>query len=335
MGENKPLLVLGCGKSLAKYPFNLYQNIDTLGMNNAYRYWHKIGWYPTYYCCLDKMVSRYFYNDIKKLIKNREKYGIKKFFLSEVFAKMCPKYRNFPGIYYINQLNYSHIKGFSGDSQVTTGSFSVRFGIFLGYQKIYLLGIDAYYKPINIDWVNSITDSNMILKKTVDPEPDYFFIGYRQKGDHFHLPPQRRWKNRYNHLSTFKKINQEFNQNKSKIVINSSPDSMLHKANILPYQQLPSKYTNITKDSTKNLVQNKSLTKNNTTSLKKSDKKQSDKKITKKSDKKKSDKKKSDKKKSDKKITKKLDKKKKKSNKNKSGKSVVFRKETYLSYKTK
>ncbi len=51
-----PLLVLGNGPSLKG--FDLHRaGMATIGMNAAYRYWHKINFRPTYYACLDLVVG--------------------------------------------------------------------------------------------------------------------------------------------------------------------------------------------------------------------------------------------------------------------------------------
>jgi len=235
--EPKSLLVLGCGSSLANYPFDKY-NIDTIGMNQAYRYWNYINWYPTYYACLDKNVNTNFAKDIKLLIKNQHINGIKKFFLSKNILEVYPKIKKYSNVLFVEDLNNSSNFGFSGEILITTGSFAARFGLFLGYTKIYLLGIDAHYKPIDKKWIKSVCDSNQRLIKTINPEPDYFFVGYRQKGDYLHIPPKRRMIVRTNHLETFIKINNEFNKQNTMVFV-SSKESMLYTNNILPFQAIP------------------------------------------------------------------------------------------------
>jgi hypothetical protein len=236
--EPKSLLVLGNAKSLAPYPFDKY-NVDTIGMSQAFRYWDKINWYPTYYICLDKEINRTFAHDIKILIKNRKVNKIKRFFLSKEILKKYPKFAKLNYVHFVEDLNQPGTKGFSGDTQVTTGSFAVRFGIWLGYSKIYILGIDSKYTPVDPLWVKKVTDKNQRLIVDINPDPDYFFDQYRQKGDHLHVPPPERMKVRTNHLTTFKKIHRDFNQRRHK-VINCNKVSELYKQKILPYQSIPS-----------------------------------------------------------------------------------------------
>lgn len=237
--EPKSCLILGNGYSLKDYPFDKF-NVDTIGMSQAYRYWHHINWYPTYYICLDQNVNSNFAKDIKKLIKNRRRYGIKKFFLTKRILDIYPKIKKCTDVLFVENLNNPHTRGFSGETPVTSGSFAARFAIYLGYTKIYLLGIDANYRPINKKWIKEVSDSSQHLIKTINPEPDYFFIGYRQKGDYLHIPPKKRWAKRPNHLEAFIKINKEFNKSSdSPMVYNSSPVSLLNTKNILPYSPIP------------------------------------------------------------------------------------------------
>lgn len=210
-------------------------------MSQAYRYWEQIGWYPTYYCCLDTNINQNFARDIKNLVVNRRKNGIKKFFLSQAILAKYPKLGKLKGIvYFFEKLNKRTIKGFSGDSQITSGSFAVRFGYYLGYTRILLLGVDAHYKPIDRQWIKSMTDKKQRLIRTIDPEPDYFFAGYRKKGDYLHIPPKRRWARRYNHLQTFRKIQTDLNQGgKDPKVFIASKESLLSQSRILPHLEIP------------------------------------------------------------------------------------------------
>jgi len=239
--EPKSLLVLGNAKSLAPYPFDKY-NVDTIGMSQAFRYWKQVNWYPTYYICLDKDINRTFASDIKSLIKNRANNGIKRFFLSKEILKKYPAFSKLKYVHFVEDLNQPGSRGFSGDTQVTSGSFAVRFGIWLGYTKIYILGIDSKYTPIDIAWIRRVTDKNQRLKVNINPDPDYFFNQYRMKGDHLHIPPPERWKVRTNHLITFKKVHRDFNSRRNKVV-NCNKVSQLYKKKILPYQTIPASFT--------------------------------------------------------------------------------------------
>ena len=57
MKRSDTLVVLGNGPSLEGFDFARLRPFDVIGMNAAYRYWDEIGWYPTYYICLDTVGS--------------------------------------------------------------------------------------------------------------------------------------------------------------------------------------------------------------------------------------------------------------------------------------
>ena len=72
------LFVLGNGPSLRGFDFKKLKDYHTIGLNAAYRYWEKINWYPTYYCCLDPELINTHHKNIYDMIVNKK---IKKMFL--------------------------------------------------------------------------------------------------------------------------------------------------------------------------------------------------------------------------------------------------------------
>ena len=51
--KQNQVVVLGNGPSLKGFNFLCLSNVDSIGMNAAYRHWERINWYPTHYVCLD------------------------------------------------------------------------------------------------------------------------------------------------------------------------------------------------------------------------------------------------------------------------------------------
>ena len=58
-------IVLGNGPSLKGFDFARLDGVASLGMNAAYRYWDQIGWYPTYYACLDDQLIQTHHQDMR------------------------------------------------------------------------------------------------------------------------------------------------------------------------------------------------------------------------------------------------------------------------------
>ena len=51
------MIIIGNGKSLEGFDFKKIKE-ETIGLCCAYRYWEKINWFPTYYCCVDHVVIK-------------------------------------------------------------------------------------------------------------------------------------------------------------------------------------------------------------------------------------------------------------------------------------
>jgi hypothetical protein len=64
----KNLVIIGNGPSLKGFDFQNFDGLKTLGMNAAYRYWQRINWYPTYYCCLDDRLLETHHRQIYELL---------------------------------------------------------------------------------------------------------------------------------------------------------------------------------------------------------------------------------------------------------------------------
>lgn len=178
------IAILGNGPSLKQIDFTKL-NIDTIGMNSAYRYWEKVNWYPTYYCCLDVVVLTYHINNIIQLIE-KQSGRIKKFLFRKHILKTHPNIKKYKNVIFLEDLCETKDKIFFDSPHITTGSFSARFAMFLGYKKIYLFGIDCNY-------VNIIKESQKVgdileIKESIKDNPNYFFCEYQKKGDKYNLP---------------------------------------------------------------------------------------------------------------------------------------------------
>ncbi|CAH1783391.1 unnamed protein product [Owenia fusiformis] len=181
----RKLVIFGNGPSLKGFNFHEVQGVDSLGMNQAYRYWSEINWYPTYYFSFDTVVNVDRSKDIIELINNSSTNGIKKFFTRSNFYGRAPQFKNDPRV----QVFEDYRKGrhiVSIVSAISTGNLATRFGILMGYDKILIMGIDMNY-------VEHIKESEkykgvLKIKETPDDNPNYFFKGYQQKGDVYNVP---------------------------------------------------------------------------------------------------------------------------------------------------
>src|SRR3546814_3461316 len=65
----------------------------------------------------------------------------------------------------------------------TTGSWAVRFAIYLGYTDISLGGIDCSYVEVIRQAERTGTDLELKIGSEVDANPNYFFDDYQKQGD--------------------------------------------------------------------------------------------------------------------------------------------------------
>lgn len=193
------LVVIGNGPSLKGFDFSKLHAVDTLGMNAAYRYWDQIDWYPTIYVCMDDKVTQTHHIHIKRLINERR---IKYFFLTRFMLDYYPELKYDARIFFIEQFNKNHrhfVKKHSltpidseffksnEPGKITTGAWAVRFGCFLGYTSISIIGVDLEYQEIS-HGVLKRDGIGLQITHRITNNPNYFFDGYQEAGDNFNIP---------------------------------------------------------------------------------------------------------------------------------------------------
>ena len=199
--KNLRLLVMGNGPSLKKEHFGLFTGFPCLGMNAAYRYWERIGWYPDIYCCLDDQVVLTHADAIAEMAAKRR---CKAFFLHQNILTRHPQLAGMPDVFFIAQLapgakheercktyGLSHMPSdwfrSQQPSKLTTGSYSVRFAAYLGFRDIGLIGTDCRYVEV-VQGAEAVKGIVLEMKRTPDHNPNYFFDDYQQAGDRYNLP---------------------------------------------------------------------------------------------------------------------------------------------------
>lgn len=193
------LVVIGNGPSLKGFDFSKLNGVATLGMNAAYRYWDQIGWYPTIYVCMDDKVTQTHHVHIKRLVDDGR---IKYFFLTRFMLDLYPELKYDSRIFFLEQFHRRH-KHFiekyelpstesiffnsSEPTKITTGASAVRFGCFLGYTSISIIGVDLEYQEIG-EGVMRHEGIGLEITQKITNNPNYFFDGYQQAGDSFNIP---------------------------------------------------------------------------------------------------------------------------------------------------
>ncbi len=229
--SDKTCIIIGNGPSLKNFDFNKLNNVSTIGLNAAYRYWKRINWYPTYYCCFDLELMKTHHQNIRKLLLENK---VKKIFVRSTFFDYEPDLKGHKDIYILESLNRSKYFKSIRPGLITTGGYVPRVAMYLGFKKILLLGIDCKYVEI-IPEAKKIDNIKLEIVETPKSNPNYFFDDYQRKGDKYHIPNP----NGNIHLQVFNILKQDMQRFKFNIqVINCNKQSMLYEKNIFPYNDL-------------------------------------------------------------------------------------------------
>ena len=176
--------ILGNGPSLSKVDLTTLTDMDTVGMNAALRFWHKIGWYPTLYCCLDEVVGMSLRNELIELVAKRKTYGIELFIVRRNLFDWLDSQGVTDGVICFDILRDGYDILMS--NPVTTGSHAMGWAVVTGYHRLLLAGIDGNY----VEQVQgSELKDNIVMEIVSDGHnPNYFFDEYQQVGDKYLKP---------------------------------------------------------------------------------------------------------------------------------------------------
>jgi hypothetical protein len=183
--SKKTLIVMGNGPSLKDVDFSTLNNYDTFGLNAAYRAYERMDWWPTYHGCFDYRVTE---NHKEKFISLINSKKIKKHF----YIKNLSAEKNFQ---FVNLLKYgstnktnNSIKDFNNfHDNGNSGANACSVGICLGYERIILLGVDCNYVEF-VDGSKKDGPGGLVMEKTPEKNPNYWFDDYQQKGDEYNIP---------------------------------------------------------------------------------------------------------------------------------------------------
>lgn len=190
--QERIAVVCGNGPSLRGFDFaRELDGFDVFGMNAAYRHWDRIGWYPTYYSCLDYVVGMSHLHEIARLIERRDEYGIRAFFLTANVVRALGALSKLTCVINFDVWRLRHWKLFFFYRPVqicgSTGSGTLLWAAYLGYKSIMLLGIDGY--SVEILPESSLGEYAVLtVSETPKHNPNYFIDDYQQKGDKYNIP---------------------------------------------------------------------------------------------------------------------------------------------------
>ena len=178
-------IILGNGPSLKDFDFARFEGLDVFGMNAAYRHWDRIGWYPQYFSCLDTVLGLSHATEIRRLIENAPEYGIKQFLLRQNLIDAIGEVKNSERVICFDLLRRG--AEMLSAPTISTGSHTAGWAAYLGYEEIFLLGIDCNYVEI-IDGAVRGKGTELEITKPVEENPNYFFADYQKPGDKYNVP---------------------------------------------------------------------------------------------------------------------------------------------------
>lgn len=246
----KTIVVIGNGPSLRGFDLTTLSHVDTLGMNAAYRFWDRINWYPTHYCCLDSELVETHAEAILRLVQTGL---VKTAFLDGRFLEIFPETKQNERFVFLDQfipywyqnrgaelgLSFTESSVFksSQPDKLTTGSYAARYAIHLGYQRIALIGIDLQYVE-QIPEAENTSGIQLVMTQTPSYNPNYFFDDYQQAGDKFQIPNPKAH-NFDLHPASFEVLRSDaFLKNLDVEIVNCNTQSVLHSKGVFPYMPL-------------------------------------------------------------------------------------------------
>ena len=160
LNNGKIINVLGNGRSLKNFDFTKLEG-ETIGTCLAYRYWYKINWFPDHYCCIDSVVVKSNFEDIKKMIIEKK---CKTFLLSRNIINYWKEIKNYKNVYYLDGFTSDKKNPFSKLTTYSTGACATIYAHLLGATQINLFGIDCNYVEF-LPETERLRDGTLRIKK--------------------------------------------------------------------------------------------------------------------------------------------------------------------------
>ena len=176
--------ILGNGPSLRSVPLESLDGVASIGMNAAYRHWEKINWFPTHYACLDEVLGLSHKEAIARLIDEKR---VKRFLLRESLIEELGPIAQAECVENFDQLRSN--TPILQTPSVTTGSSAACWAAMMGFQRLYIAGVDLDYVEI-VDGARRLPGVALEIEHQTE-NPNYFFDDYQRPGDRYNIPNTR------------------------------------------------------------------------------------------------------------------------------------------------
>ena len=186
---NNSFYIMCNGKSASSFDFNELKGKNWIGMNLAYRYWSKVNIYPTHYICLDESVLRSNLEDIKRLVIDKR---CQHFLFPNVMKNLWYDSKDYKNIQFFEAYKNTPENPFRYLVDWCTGSAAILWAYcYLDRANesvdLHLIGADCNYIEFLPECKETITGS-LIITKTPEKNPNYFFDDYQRCGDIYNIP---------------------------------------------------------------------------------------------------------------------------------------------------
>tara|TARA_B100000900_G_scaffold414244_1_gene440366 strand:- start:1458 stop:2150 length:693 start_codon:yes stop_codon:yes gene_type:complete len=184
MTKSETIVIMGNGPSLKDVDFSMLDGIDTFGLNSAYRAYPRLDWWPTYHGCFDYRVTDNHQQSFIDLIDSGK--FKKSFYIRNLSDKDNFQFVNMLPYGSTNKMNHSEDCFTQFHDNGNSGANACSAAVCMGYKKIILLGVDCNY----VEFVDGSKKDGpgLIMDKTPDKNPNYWFDDYQQKGDQYNIP---------------------------------------------------------------------------------------------------------------------------------------------------
>ena len=197
----KRVFVIGNGPSLNRTELYLLKNEYKICFNRINILFERLNWYPNFYVCIDKTVLHDNTDEIKKEIlpfvdfaffPESHKYHFN-------FFSRIRNYANVLWLYYNFEEFGFNMPWIAKSPTVATAALQIL--TYLGFSKIYLVGVDMNYK---LHTTTKNLGNNEIQSKDND-DPNHFDPRYFGKGRKYHQPTQEVMNNIFDSLERVKR----------------------------------------------------------------------------------------------------------------------------------
>ena len=166
----KRCFIVGSGPSLTMEQLEMIKYEDCFGANRIYKLFDKTSWRPKYYVIQDK------YDETKGVYEHLD---VEYFFVSDFYWKEHGMKNPNAICFHINRaLKQTHDLPFSEDvarfvQAASTVTFSmIQLAVYMGYQEIYLIGMDHTYANVTNDKGVIIQKNNVKSHVFEDEKPN-------------------------------------------------------------------------------------------------------------------------------------------------------------------